>query len=784
MKSLLPNNFKNPSAVDKPSSGLNDLGNIGQGLGKKDAAPTGGGGFADFLMQSIQQEKHSANMKEPQKSPSLSAPSSPTLGGMPNAADRQVSSRMEQDLAERRNSQIADRTPTALRDRDDDNNNIKDKAPDRDAPAPKLTKANKPDLDKSDRLAAARNDGQQQAAATGTGMSAAAAKDLRPLKMAVGGKSSADAMAGNNPVLAFVTGRLDRIDPEGIPSIITGNPLLSQIAAAGEVSDIMLQPMPISDLCKIFEISETVVNKAMANGLNTDAMVTPKDFLNAIGVDAGRVSSELQMLQQKLPIDGVHSYVERARAMGQKLNKAVAGIGEGIPVEVVSALDHAGPESLSAQQAPSSRPDEEKPGLHPTEKVPVGVPNVPNVAVANAGKPAAPSPANVTKVDTRSRPQASPGDLMESLLANRAMGLSVPAAGVAAPKEHLDMGKLVDSDSSELDPYAMLGQDMKPFQTDTTTFAPVTVGKSMANLEEQMAANGFSLNHKITNQTSFEKSDDVKDLLSDRRADMAEMDSGLDLHSLQDAHNSVHGGAKNLAEGVTLAVEGMSKGSDRQSSFQESMSGGSDEKESGFSKESLTHSLGGVSAHGATHKTQEFGEVMGAATTTASEQPKEASGLHNKIMQHAAMMLKDGGGSMRMNVDAPGMGKIDLAINLSHNQLDVRILTPNDHVRDIINKELSGLRDGLGQQGISLRAVEVSNASQSSNQFAGGRFGQGHNGQQASYNEMKEYAESFAGSFTSRGSQAERMRIADVRNTLPSSWMNMGRENSKISVRI
>lgn len=777
MKSLWTNNFKNPSAVDKPSSGLNDLGNIGSGLGKKDAAPAGGG-FADFLMQSIQQEKHAANPKEPLKSPSLSAPSSPSLGSTPLAADRQVSSRMEQDLAERRSSQFADRTPTALRDRGDDNS-VKEHAPDHDAP--KLSKTQKPDLDKPERSAPSRD----AAAAAGGGMSAAATKDLRPLKMAVGSKTSSEALVGNNPVLSFVTGRLDRIDPEGIPSIITGNPFLNQIAAAGDVADIMLQPMPISDLCKIFEISESVINKAMTNGLNTEAMVTPKEFLNAIGVDAGRVSSELQMLQQKLPIDGVHSYVERARAMSQKLlNKNSPGINEGIPVEVVSPLDHAGAEVLTAQALPGSTPDEEKPRMHGTEKVPVGVPNVPNVAVASAGKPAAPSPAGIAKTDLRSRPQAAPSDLMESLLANRAMGLSNPTASVAPPRERVDLGKIVDTESSELDPYAMLGQDMKTFQTDTTTFAPVTVGKSMANLEEQMAANGFSLSQQSLNQTSVEKTSDTKDLLGDRRSESLEMDSGLDLNTLQDSGKSAHSGAKILTEGVTLAVEGLTKGAGQQSSFQDSMSGGSDEKESGFSKEALTPSLSAVNAHGVAGKSQEFGEVMGAGIAKASEQPQQASGLHNKIMQHATMMLKDGGGSMRMNVDAPGMGKIDLAINLANNQLDVRILTPNEHVRDIINKELSGLRDGLGQQGISLRAVEVSNASQSSNQFAGGRFGQGHSGQNASYNEMKEYAESFAGSFTSRGSQAERMRIADVRNTLPSSWIHTGRENSKISVRI
>ena len=130
--------------------------------------------------------------------------------------------------------------------------------------------------------------------------------------MAVGGKASAEALIGNNAVLSFVTGRLDRLNPEGIPSIIADSPFLRQAISAGEISDLMQQKFSVSDLCRLFEVDQKVINKAAINGLNTGLLVTPKEFLSAIGVDPGTVATELTLLQQNLPVDGVKPYIERA----------------------------------------------------------------------------------------------------------------------------------------------------------------------------------------------------------------------------------------------------------------------------------------------------------------------------------------------------------------------------------------------------------------------------------------------------------------------------------------
>lgn len=805
MKSFLPNNFMNPGAADQSSSVIKDLGISSRSLGKKDSVRSGNPGFTDFLMQAMQQEQSGlSSLPKTQlgapvaPSPTISKPQTPV-------ADRQVAGRLERDLSEKRNAQPLDRSPRPAADRDE----VKNSGADKDKLKASNDKNTNTDLTANKRPANIERDRSDTPPATAAVGSAA--RDLRPLKMAVGNKASAENMAGNNAVLSFVTGRLDRLDPEGIPGIIVGNPFLKEAAASSEIMDLMLQPMPIADLCKLFEIDQSIISKAVANGLDSAAIVTPKEFLAAIGVDPGRVTSELQMMQQKLPLEGVQSYVERAKAMAQNISNKKPMLAEEITIDVVSPLDAQGVEAAIAN---SSRIEEEKSGRRtpePTPNVGMNVPTMPTVAVGpgqqNINKP---SPAGITKVDTRAK--ASPDDLIESLIAGRAMSTQTPGLSelnnnvmkidnsglnlneLSLSKDQIPMSK----EDSLLDPYAMLGQDMSSFSSETFNYAPVTVGMSMANLEEQMAANGFALKQNLMGSPNLNQTQNIasESVVKDRNvlsidellsAKDFDSDKPLDMIGIQESPSHIStNSAQNITEGLTLAVEGLTRDSGSNQSFQDSMSGGGEQKDSRSSSENLSAlATGGVIGQSDMKQASGFGTIMETAASSATNEPStNLSGLHNKIMQHATMMLKDGGGTMRMNVDAPGMGKIDLAINLVNNQLDVRILTPNDQVRDIINKELSGLRDGLGQQGISLRAVEVGNASQSSNQFAGGQFGQGHNGQQATYNEMKEYAKSFAGSFPSRESSNTRMSVNDVRSNIPSSWINSARDVSKISVRI
>jgi flagellar hook-length control protein FliK len=170
--------------------------------------------------------------------------------------------------------------------------------------------------------------------------------------------------------------------------------------------------------------------------------------------------------------------------------------------------------------------------------------------------------------------------------------------------------------------------------------------------------------------------------------------------------------------------------------------------------------------------------------TPAANQPRET--LAQRILGQAEIMFKNGGGSMRMDVEAPGIGKVDVAINLNNNQLDVRIITASDQARDIITREVAGLRDGLNQQGLNLRGLEVGKAGESSSRnFAGQggqHFGQGAQDQRASYNDMKEYVQSFRNSYNPRSSDRFDPSSASV-----GKWNNVAQRStsgSRLEVRV
>lgn len=761
MKSLLQNNSALPGLGDNLSPLSKDAGIFDRAPGKKDPASKSDSGFADFLMQAVQNDRKAAPPSSP-KMPDIQAP-------RPKADDRQAADKIERDLAERKSmSSTPSRTeaeqPQAQRMPKDDASATK-------AEASKHTKTETTQSkDANSSGAEAAPDESRPAEATGR---STAATELRALKKAVGNKAAAEGMIGNNAVLAFITGRLDRLDPDGIPGIITGSPFLKQAVSAQEISELMTEPMSISELSRLFELDQSILNKAVANGLDSSAMVTPKDFLQAVGVDPGIVSSELTMLQQKLPIEGVKSYVDRARAMSLASKNRNTGGGD---IEQMMTAMQASLGSTAIAAEPGIAADQNQDVTTRDNSMP----QAPTAAIA--GGIAAPTPQSIQ------RPQMSDAAIKPTQVSRRTTSSSVPSTDlienilsqrVAAPMQvaepKIDISISPETDVT-VDPFQSLGHEMQGLDINRMTYEATNVGQSMANLEEQLAANGFVVKANTPEIKSPKVAEDMVLPSQVSRDDISELiseDSFKQDFSFQPKEMT----QPTLSEGLnTLA--GFSSSS-QSSLFSENHFSDERGDSSQQSAETLLRTATPI-ASGKVAEAEGFTIVDKPTTQNTSH----FGGISQKIMQHANMMIKDGGGSMRMDIDAPGMGKIDLAIQLNNNQLDVRILTPNEQVRDIINKELSGLRDGLGQQGISLRTVEVGHAQQGSQQFAGGNFGRGANGQQASYNEMKEYAQKFADNFTPRNTESLRNDVFNAPRSVSSAWMNSARDASRIAIRI
>lgn len=642
---------------------------------------------------------------------------------------------------------------------------------------------------------------------------------LAPLKNLMSGKGSPEALINRNVVLAFVTGHLEKLDPESLPSIVADSMLIKQAMSSGDVAQFMQTPMSIGELANLLELDQSLLNKASMAGLDPTKLVTPKDFINALGLDAGRVTSELTMLQQKLPTEGVAPYVQRAKALIAKAGNAAsdgakninqaAGMPNGTkigtdnseiktgtkvsteivgqprspvlpgeittPLEAQTSANVVNPQSVNLAGLAQSAQAQGARQL--TNNQALGQQTISGkTALASGSKPqASVDPADILAAGTFGSGIQFGASVSQTTDTSKQPALNLQDLGtIEQGKDRLELGTnesfSVDllGETTSIDPYRELGQAMDI--TNATKIEFGGDGMNQRSLEELLLARGLntSIQQNLSSASQIGSMESIKgEKLSE--AEDAPIEMPLDLQ------------ASFSPETLTTTVTPMKEMAFANSGFGERES--SDENASNFLKEQASDMSAGMSK--GTAEIRESGEVF---TSKLSDAPKAASkeSIANKILGHAQMMFKNGGGSMRVDLEAPGIGKVDVAINLINNQLDVRIITASEQARDMISKEVVGLRDGLTQQGISLRGLEVGKAGESSpRNFAGQgqqQFGQGAQDQRATYNDMRDYAQSFKNSFAPRIERGNATMAPSMSRWTNSSIPSTG--NGRLEVRV
>ncbi len=624
---------------------------------------------------------------------------------------------------------------------------------------------------------------------------------LAPLKKQFNGKNSSEALLNGNAVLSFVSGRLDKIEPDALASIITESSLIKQAMTSGDVASFMQTPMTIAELSKLFEVDQSILNKAVMGGLDSADLVTPKDFVNALGLDAGRIAAELTQLQQRLPAEGIKAYIDRAQAIATT-KSAPAGIVTQGPIATLENRD------VKTTDIPAFGPGAHLDDLrdktlrqdqtgHAIE-IPVAA------EIAGQANPAAmlqlaanqrvqsDIPGNIgvnrTPADTRVPSNPLPTmDLAESLTAlavKSGQAIIQPSAKTdmsqnefaATTNSILSADDLMAQDKIELNPRPLFDRkfDLQTSSSNPSdleslsnvidldqmpSFSESDPFKDMGQMMDQTTSMKIEFGGNGVTQRTLEEllldrgiGQKTQEVLMSKSPTEAKMDVSPDVKDLNLGDNAAHDLIKNQVGLENLLASSSTKMSDSGSfadgMFQQQDSSSDDQSEL---QEDLSEITGNLPHQVNTKDAGEAEFVNRLTSDGAVNKPKDT--FASKIMAHAQMMLKNGGGAMRVNVETPGMGKVDVAINLINNQIDVRIITASEQARDMISREVSGLRDGLGQQGISLRGLEVGKAGESSGrQFAGHgqqQFGQSARDQRASYDDMRQYVQSFKNAYNS-----------------------------------
>jgi hypothetical protein len=474
-----------------------------------------------------------------------------------------------------------------------------------------------------------------------------------------------DALLQNSPVLALLSGHLEQLVPSEIPTIVAEHSLLQKVIASGDLESLFSDIQSLEQQLKDLGLENTPLAVSL-DALGRDSWgVSLKDLLRAIGLDPDRLMQEAARLKQVLPDQGLQPYmIKAAKLRAQMDNGQLAGMAAlgwpqpGSPRELAVMT----PEPHAPLREASLRPAAQERSLLPTDRAGATLWGASEDGLwlgAFAADDTSLSMPSSDLQDALATPDpltARPGDARPDS-AMTPEGL--PSAGAR--------GELLLARLETQDPFERLADGWKQEDVKTIDFSRLRTEAPSAPSSRDML---------MTMMEGQENS--VASMPSSRQAESARPTLPLQA----------------MASLMDLEADGR-----QESSFDSQSGNGSSFSDSPapstFSTPQPTSSAGA----GSTFQLQQT-----AAPAAPLRLPQEAL---QQIFDRASMMVKEGGGSIRVDLGSDELGTIDLALDIQGDSIDLRISASSPHARDLLAQELPRLRESLQQQNLNLERVEV-----------------------------------------------------------------------------
>jgi flagellar hook-length control protein FliK len=94
--------------------------------------------------------------------------------------------------------------------------------------------------------------------------------------------------------------------------------------------------------------------------------------------------------------------------------------------------------------------------------------------------------------------------------------------------------------------------------------------------------------------------------------------------------------------------------------------------------------------------------IMGKQPTAKDEQENV-----KELIRQAQIMVKRGGGEMKMEMKPEGMGSIHLRVNVENGQVNVQMLTETESAKHLLEKGLHELKSNLAQHELKVQSMTV-----------------------------------------------------------------------------
>ncbi|MBC7658611.1 MAG: flagellar hook-length control protein FliK [Chitinophagaceae bacterium] len=451
------------------------------------------------------------------------------------------------------------------------------------------------------------------------------------------------AMPQQLPALAILTGQLQFVEAESIPTTLAQSPMLGNVMSSADPEQIVNQVKPLGTWLDDMGWSPDglIVQDPVAFQDLMNTPVSLKDLMKSFNVDPGRVTAEAKILQDTLPLEGAVPYIARANRM-----KADPTLPQRSP-----KTDSALAQQIQTQALPRDQAVAPMDAEFLSVIMSASIMSQQPVNAQTSPTSFEPKPKDVAPLKAESH-SASPTSSLDQMLAAMAQGPSFEGL-----------------------PKATLSNE-NPFQTMELRSTDTFIFKTDAPQGEAPVLQS--------------------------RADRQNWLEGIQSLALRPETSDGQTSDKARSFDPSVLLERLSEITLGNTSDFKQSSG--EEKGDDALEQTAGDLVPGMFASNQTHKSQGAFSLAGPETPAKTEAPKH---LEKAVFENASLLVKDGGGSIRIDIGNKEIGAVDLAVEVKDNVVDIKIVAASPHAREILATELPKLRESLHSQNLNLSKVEI-----------------------------------------------------------------------------
>jgi hypothetical protein len=492
-----------------------------------------------------------------------------------------------------------------------------------------------------------------------------------------------------SPALAMLAGRLEFVEPAQIPAIVAQSPLLQSILSQPQTADVLQTAMPLEQNLQMLGLmpdspqAKTAgpISLAGMKGNAQQPLITLGETLEALGFDTRRIMQEGDLLKDNLGLEGLQPYMQRAERLSSTL---------GMPVAWPTLPDAKPVMATQLQEKPVFQASMETQTMDPALLARLSRlnPNMPSSLESIqlwTQNPESPELMPLTVLDDGQEPiflnpMENPTESWDSLAT-----AGLPEETVLPPAPTMDevplvMNTLPKAPLAAQDPFMAMAQRWNAETLQTLRPEDFMNRERPDGMTESRTAAAQPLRslHELLN-AQFIQGPDFNSPM-DASALPLQDKTSFDMNSLQLSLQDLASSSDNSGGDLSGQNQGQS-----------------------FMQQDAPSMFG--TAQGTAASNKGFG-IETAAAPQAPSAPVSPQQMQD-ILDKSTMLIKDGGGSIRLDLGSKEMGPLDLALDIKDNTVELRILTHSDQAREALVQELPKLRESLQNQNLNLEKVEI-----------------------------------------------------------------------------